>query len=167
VLEIGAGTGANLPYYPLDAQLTVLEPNPSMAARLRRKAELLGRVVQVDVHEGDRLPYADSTFDAVVVSLVLCSVADQQAMLAEVKRVLRSGGVFLFMEHVAARDERIRTWQRRLTPIQRFVADGCELDRDTGAAIRAASFASAQVEEVDVSGLPALTRHVVTGSATA
>jgi ubiquinone/menaquinone biosynthesis C-methylase UbiE len=166
VLEIGAGTGANLPYYPRDAHLTTLEPNQAMASRLKQKAEALGRSVQVDVHEGERLPYADSVFDAVVVSLVLCSVPDQQAMLAEVKRVLRPGGVFLFVEHVASRDERVRRWQRRLSPIQRFIADGCELDRDTGAAIRAAGFGSADIEEVDLAGLPALTRHVVLGAAT-
>jgi len=167
VLELGAGTGANLQYYPRDVSLTAFEPNPAMAKRLRRKAAEAGRTIRVDEVESERLPYADATFDTVVTSLVLCSVPEPAATLAEVKRVLRPGGAFLFLEHVAARDPRLRTWQRRLTPLQRFVADGCELDRDTASVIRSAGFAKTEIEEFDPPGLSALTRHLIAGSAIA
>jgi len=167
VLEIGGGTGANLPYYADDVRLTVFEPNPSMAARLRRKAEHSGRRVKIDVADTARLPYPDASFEGVVASLVLCSVADQVATLREVRRVLRPKGEFVFLEHVVASDQRRRAWQRRLSPVQRLVADGCQLDRDTAASIRAAGFASTTIHEVEVIGLPALTRHMITGVAVA
>jgi ubiquinone/menaquinone biosynthesis C-methylase UbiE len=167
VLEIGAGTGANLPYYPREAQLTVFEPNPAMAVRLQRKASARGQRVQVDVAEAGRLPYSDAAFDAVVATFVLCSVTDQAAVLAEIRRVLRPGGEFHFLEHVAATDPRVRRWQQRLNPLQRLFADGCELDRDTASALHAAGFASTHLEEVDVPDLPELTRHLIVGVAIA
>jgi SAM-dependent methyltransferase len=167
VLEIGAGTGANLAYYPNDARLTAFENNASMASRLKTKAARAGREVRVDVAEGGRLPYGDASFDAVVSSMVLCSVADQAHVLSEVRRVLRPGGQFLFLEHVASPSARVRTWQRRLNPIQRFFADGCELDRDTAAAIRNAGFASTTIDELDLPRFPALTGHVIVGVALA
>jgi SAM-dependent methyltransferase len=136
-----------------------------MASRLERRAAALGRSVRVDLGQADRLPYADSSFDAVVVSFVLCSVSDAASTLSEVRRVVRPGGTFWFLEHVAAADPRVLQWQRRLNPIQRFLADGCELDRDTGAAIRAAGFAVTQIDEVEQADAPAITRHLIVGSA--
>ena len=117
--------------------------------------------------EGAWLPYPDAAFDAVVASLVLCSVADQRTVLAEVRRVLRPGGHFLFLEHVAAASPRVRAWQRRLSPVQRFFADGCELDRDTASAIRAGGFARTHIEEVELSGAPILSRKLIVGVAVA
>ena len=108
--------------------------------RTRTAGRAHGAVLEiVDVAEaqGARLPYPDAAFDAVVASLVLCSVDDQRTVLAEVRRVLRPGGHFLFLEHVAAASPRVRAWQRRLSPVQRFFADGCELDHDTASPIRA------------------------------
>jgi SAM-dependent methyltransferase len=167
VLELGAGTGANLPYYPDGVSLTAFETNPSMAVRLQRKAAQRRRPVEVDVAETGRLPYRDASFDTVVATLVLCSVPDQAAVLAEVRRVLRPGGEFLFLEHVAASRPRVRQWQRRLNPLQRFLADGCELDRDTASAIRAAGFAAVEIEAADVPHLPELIGHVILGVAVA
>jgi ubiquinone/menaquinone biosynthesis C-methylase UbiE len=167
VLEIGVGTGANLPFYAPDVELTAFEPNPWMAAQLERKAARFGRRVQIDVAGGATLPYVDAQFDAVVATFVLCSVADQPAVLAEIRRVLRGGGQFYFLEHVAAPTAGVRAWQRRLNPLQRFFADGCELDRDTESAIRNAGFASTQVQVLELHDLPQLTRHMIAGVARA
>jgi ubiquinone/menaquinone biosynthesis C-methylase UbiE len=167
VLEIGAGTGANLTFYPREVRLTVFEPNGAMASRLEQRAAALGVSVQVDVAADDHLPYPDASFDAVVASLVLCSVSNVVSVLSEVRRVLRPGGTFWFLEHVASADPGVRRWQHRLNPIQRFVADGCELDRDTAAAIRTAGFATTHIEEAEQDGAPAITRRLIVGSARA
>jgi SAM-dependent methyltransferase len=167
VLELGAGTGANLPFYARDVRLVVFEPNAAMASRLEKRAARLGIPVQVDVTRQDRLPYADASFDAVVATFVLCSVDDVAGVLNEVRRVLRPGGRFWFIEHVAADEPGVRRWQRRLNPIQRFLADGCELDRQTGSAIDAAPFREASIEAALLDGAGALTRHLIVGSALA
>ena len=167
ILELGAGTGANLPYYAPDVELTVFEPNPWMAAQLERKAARWQRRVRIDVASGVTLPYPDARFDAVVATMVLCSVTDQAAVLGEIRRVLRAGGQFHFLEHVAAPTAGVRAWQRRLNPLQRFFADGCELDRDTESAIRDAKFASTQIQTLELIDLPQFTRHMIAGVARA
>ena len=105
VLEIGAGTGANLAFYG-DAveSLTVVEPDAPMAERLERKAEQLGRPVELVRAPAEELPFADDSFDVVVSTLVLCTVGDQAKALAELRRVLKPGGRLLFIEHVRAED---------------------------------------------------------------
>lgn len=167
VLEIGAGTGVNLAFYVPDARLTVFEASPWMAARLEQKAASRGRAVRVDLASGPDLPYADAQFDSVVATLVLCSVAEPARILAEIRRVLRPGGALYFLEHVAARDERVRRWQHRLTPLQRFIADGCELNRDTASAIRGAGFSAVEIEVLEPVELPSLTRQMIGGAARA
>ena len=154
VLEIGAGTGMNLPYYAPDVELTVFEPNPWMAEQLERKAAHVGTARARRCRRCGTLPYPDARFDAVVATFVLCSVADQHAALAEVQRVLRAGGQFHFLEHVAAPNAGVRAWQRRLTPVQRFFADGCELDRDTAQAIRTRTFATTDIQVLALTDLP-------------
>ena len=88
----------------------------------------------------ERLPFADRSFDSVVVTYTLCSVDDPARALAEARRVLRAGGALLFVEHGLARDAPIQTWQRRLTPVWRRIGGGCRLDRDMAALVRAAGF---------------------------
>jgi ubiquinone/menaquinone biosynthesis C-methylase UbiE len=143
VLEIGAGTGANLPYYPpAVTQLRLTEPDRDMLARLRRRVEV-APVRQVDAQSAavDALPFDDASFDTVVSTLVLCSVPDVTTALAEIRRVLRPGGRLLFLEHVAADDRPTRlAWQRRLEPLWMRVSGNCHLTRRTGESIRAAGF---------------------------
>lgn len=149
VLEVGAGTGAMLPHYPsLLTRLVLAEPDPHMRRRLGRKrsASAFPRLELSDASlEG--LPMPDASFDAVVCTLVLCSVQDVQVALTEIFRVLRPGGRLLFVEHVAARQHSTRlAWQRRLEPIWKRVAGNCHLTRETEQAIRAVGF---QIERIE------------------
>lgn len=148
VLEVGAGDGGNFAHYPPEVT-HVLAVEPESFLRSRALAEAARAPVPVEVVAGtaDHLPAADSSADVVVVSLVLCSVPDQAAALAEARRVLRPGGELRFYEHVAAEPGRLATVQRiadaTLWPL--FVG-GCHTHRDTAAAITTAGFT---IEELD------------------
>lgn len=141
VVEVGAGTGLNFKYYPHTvAQVIAVEPEPYLRAEAQRAAA--GAPVPISIRAGtaDALPLDDASVDAGVASLVLCSVPEQNAALAELHRVIRSGGELRFYEHVRAADERWARRQRRADPIWTRLAGGCHLSRDTAAAITAAGF---------------------------
>ncbi len=148
VLEIGAGTGHNLAHYgPGVTRLVVTDPEPAMLDRLRRKLSDVPVASSPEVDlvvqraSADALPFPDDSFDVVVATLVLCSVPDQPAALAEVRRVLRPGGRLVFLEHVAA-DGRPRrlAWQHRVEPLWKRLVGGCHLTRRTADAIAASGF---------------------------
>jgi SAM-dependent methyltransferase len=147
VVEIGAGAGPNAAYLPAGTRWLAVEPNVYFHPHLRRAAEASGLALEIVPGAAEALPLPDASADAVVSTLVLCSVADPMRALAEARRVLRPGGRLLFVEHVAAEPG---TWLRRLQGLLRgpwqVVADGCRPDRDTEAAIRAAGFAEVRVE---------------------
>ncbi len=142
VLEIGFGSGATLPFYDAAkvSRLTVVEPSEGMNRRAAgRLAASPVPVVSVP-GAGEGLPFGDASFDTVVTCLTLCSVSDVPQVLAEIRRVLKPGGRFLFLEHVLSDDAGRRTWQQRLTPIQKVIGVGCHLNRDSAAMVRAAGF---------------------------
>jgi SAM-dependent methyltransferase len=143
VLEIGFGSGATLPFYdPAKVrQLTVVEPSEGMNRRAAGRLATSPVPVRSVPGAGEGLPFADGSFDTVVTCLTLCSVTDPPKVLAEIRRVLRPGGQFLFLEHVLSDDADRQRWQVRLTPLQRVIGVGCHLDRDTAAIIRAAGLA--------------------------
>lgn len=131
VLEIGFGTGLNLPYYPNTIeQLTVVDPNPGMRSIVQPRLSAVTFPVESCVLSGEALPMPDNTFDCVVSTWTLCSIANVEQALREIHRVLKPGGRFFFIEHGLSDDPKVQTWQHRLTPIQRVIADGCHLDRD-------------------------------------
>jgi ubiquinone/menaquinone biosynthesis C-methylase UbiE len=168
VLEIGAGTGANLGFYGDGVEsLTVVEPDAPMAERLERKAEQLGRPVELVKAPAEALPFADDSFDVVVSTLVLCTVGDQAKALAELRRVLKPGGRLLFIEHVRAEDAGLARWQDRLNGINRVVARGCNCNRSTVDAIRGAGFAIVELEHDRLQKVPAFVSPLVVGSAEA
>jgi len=145
VREVGAGPGANLPYYCGVNRLVAVEPDPKMrrrAARLLRQMEARGGRTRIDLVDAraERLPFADGRFDAAVLTLVLCSVDDVDAALAELRRVLRPGGQLRLVEHIRSPDAFVAGLQMRMTPLWRRLAGNCHLDRDTLAALRAAGF---------------------------
>ena len=147
VVELGSGVGANLRYLEPGTTLVAVEPNPAMHARLRRAARRRG--VALDLHPvpAERTGLPDASADAVISSLVLCSVTDPAQVLAEVRRVLRPGGRFVFVEHVGAPPgtplRRLQHWVRRPWG---WCFEGCSCERDLGAAVRAAGFEHVAVE---------------------
>ena len=151
VLEIGGGTGANLPYYPEDTSLTFIEPDPHMIHRLRRHISRQQRKAAIVQQVGERLPFSDASFDTVVTTLVLCMVRDPDAVVREVRRVLRPGGSFLFYEHVVSPRSRGRWWQNKLNPFWKFATTGCNLNRDLTASIHSAGFSDVELESFDLS----------------
>jgi ubiquinone/menaquinone biosynthesis C-methylase UbiE len=151
VLEIGPGTGVNLPYLQPGIRWTGVEPNAYLREETRAEAARRGVDARVLTGVAGQLPLPDRSVDAVVATLVLCSVPDQDAALAEVRRALRPGGRFVFIEHVGApRGTWLRRVQRLVRPVWRIFGDGCHLDRDTVAAIERAGFARVQVEQFRV-----------------
>lgn len=146
VLEIGAGTGANLGHYPESvSRLVLVEPDPYMRARLGERLTRAERAAEVSDAPAERLGFPDTSFDAVVCTLVLCSVADPAAAMAEVHRVLRPGGTLLFLEHVRS-GGRMALWQDRVDRHWARAFGGCHLNRDSMAAIQGAGLAIDQVE---------------------
>ena len=168
VLEIGAGDGGNLSLYPNGVRLTLLDINPYMLRYLRETAEQMGiegyRLIQA---RAERLPFSDGAFDTVVSTHVLCSVESQPGALAEIRRVLRPGGRFLFLEHVAAPPATFTyRVQHLINPAWRAVGDGCHLTRNTGDAIRAAGFHEVEIIPLSVEA-PAIVSPHILGSAIA
>lgn len=162
VVEIGPGTGANLAYYAPDVRWIGIEPNPYMHPYLRREAERLGHPEWV-VRTGsaEKLDLPDASVDALVSTLVLCSVADQRATLAEIRRVLRPGGRFLFIEHVAApRGTWQRRWQDLIQPLWTPLVDGCHPNRETGSSLLAAGFAQVEMQPFTIDA-PIVAPHIV------
>jgi ubiquinone/menaquinone biosynthesis C-methylase UbiE len=140
VLEVGAGTGANIGYYPAGADVTYSEPGRAMRDRLRRKLETAGNTAPVLAASAEALPFDDRMFDTVVITLALCSVRDLRRSLVEVSRVLKPGGELRFVEHIAAERGFWRWFQSAVRPLYTPVAGGCHPDRDTVQAITAAGF---------------------------
>jgi ubiquinone/menaquinone biosynthesis C-methylase UbiE len=168
VLEIGAGTGRSLACYPAGIERLVLaEPDRHMRARLpARIPAALAPVVEVVDAPAERLPFADGSFDVVVSSLVLCTTPDPSRALAEVRRVLVTGGTLVFLEHVAddERPDRLR-WQRRLEPLWKRLAGGCHLTRRTHETIAAAGLRLERLERASMLKANPLIRHSIRGVA--
>lgn len=161
VLEIGPGTGANLSYLKsLPVAWTGVEPNPFMHPYLKNQAAALG--LPADLRQGvaERLPAGDGTIDAVISTLVLCSVTDPAKVLREVLRVLKPGGRFIFIEHVAAaRGSGLRRIQGWLRPLWKRMGDGCHPDRELGRSIQEAGFESVSMEAFDAP-VPVVKPHI-------
>jgi ubiquinone/menaquinone biosynthesis C-methylase UbiE len=147
VLEIGAGSGLNLPLYsPTIERYYGLDPSEALLAMARRRAADARFPVTFFAHPAEQIPLGDGSVDTVVMTWVLCSIPDPSRALAETKRVLRTGGVLLFAEHGLAPDGGVRAWQRRLNPVWRKISGGCNLDRRMDALIREAGFGLVELE---------------------
>jgi len=167
-LEIGAGTGANLGLYPEPVgELVLAEPDPHMTKRLRRHTAEQGVDAEIVEAPAERLPFPEASFDTAVFTLVLCTVPDPKAALAEAARVLKPGGKLLFLEHVRAREPRLATWQDRFARPWRFVNDGCNCNRDTAANLDASPFDVQNLEHERMPKAPPVVRPVIRGSAMA
>ncbi len=165
-IDVGAGTGANLELFPPQVtELVLAEPDPHMVKRLRAKLPGATAKAQVVEAPAESLPLEDSSFDTVAFTLVLCTVPNPAAALAETARLLRPGGKLLFLEHVRSEDTGLARWQDRLEKPWRFLADGCHCNRDTVAAIEASPLVVESVEQGELPKAPPLVRPLVWGRA--
>jgi len=176
VLEIGGGTGLNLPCYgPAITSLTITEPHPPMLRRLERRmaeagagqygAGQHGPAATVLRAPAEDLPFDDDSFDVAVSTLVLCGVDDQPRALRELRRVLRPGGRLLFIEHLRSDDPGTARLQDRMNWLNRLVVC-CDCNRPTLGTIEQAGFTVADVEHTELPKAPPFVRPAVTGSAT-
>ncbi len=168
VLELGSGTGANLPFYSNAVNRLVLtEPSKHMRKQLIAKSKEYSHLtVDIFDYEAESLPFPDSSFDAIVSTLVLCSVKNQEQALAEIHRVLRPQGKLIFIEHVIAKDrpERLK-WQRRIEPFWKVLQCGCHLTRDTEKNILQAGFEVKNINRQSMRGVPPIARPTIWGEA--
>lgn len=154
VLEIGIGSGLNLPFYDAArvSKIWGLDPSPQM----RAMAAKVARRVPIDVElvgvSGDQVPLDSASVDTVVITYTLCSIPDPEAAVREAARVLRAGGELLFCEHGEAPDEAVRRWQRRLTPMWSRLGGGCHLGRPIPAIIERGGFRLTAVETMYLPG---------------
>lgn len=131
VLEIGFGTGINLEYYPHHLEkITTLDVNPGMSSIAKKRIDATPIPVDNCILDTQHLPMADHSFDSVVSTWTLCSIAQVEQALKEIYRVLKPGGKFFFIEHGLSDKPKVQVWQNRLTPLQKVIADGCHLNRN-------------------------------------
>ena len=167
VLEIGAGTGANLAHYNGTVEsLFLTEPDSSMLRRLQRKARDAAPLAKILRAPAEDLPFEDDSFDTVISTLVLCGVDDQARSLREIRRVLKPGGNLLFLEHVRSDDPGLAKFQNRMNWLNQFVV-GCDCNRPTLSTIEATDFTVSRVEHSDFPKAPKFVRPMIIGSAVA
>jgi ubiquinone/menaquinone biosynthesis C-methylase UbiE len=166
VLEIGGGTGANLPYYGDGVRtLTVTEPDPAMSRRLAKHVGSVRPDAKVLRAPAEDLPFNDDTFDTVVCTLVLCTVDDQPRALRELRRVLRHDGQFLFIEHVRSDDEKVARLQDRMLPLNVRLMRGCHCNRPTVESVRSAGFEITRLASDTIPHAPKFVGPLVVGTA--
>jgi len=168
VLELGCGTGANLEFYsPAIKRLVLVEPSAHMHQRLKAKIPRYQlNNIEILNDKAESLSLADASFDAVVCTLVLCSVSNLEKALSEIHRILRPQGKFIFIEHVAAVNNLKRyQWQRRLEFLWKRIAAGCHLTRYTEDAMIKAGFSIIEVNRQSMRGVPPIARPSIRGVA--
>lgn len=148
VLEVGFGSGLNIPWYPPEVRsVAAVEPADTGWKLAARRLETSAVPVERAGLDGQSLPLPDDSCDSALSTLTLCTIPDVVAALAEIRRVLKPGGAFHFLEHGLAPDESVRRWQRRLEPMQKRLAGGCHLTRPIADLVTAAGFT---IKELDV-----------------
>ena len=166
ILEIGFGTGLNLEHYPEWVRvLTAVDPGVGMSRIARRRIERSPIAVDLRVQTAEELPFEDERFDYVVSTWTLCSIPEAGRAVTEIGRVLRPGGRYIFLEHGLGDDPGVQRWQRRLTPLQRRVADGCQLDVDIEALMRKGTFREVSVERFLLDRTPRIVGSLYRGVA--
>ena len=165
ILEIGFGTGLNLPHYPKSVtKITTIDPNPGMQKLARSRIKESQITVDYKVLNGESLPMADASFDSVVCTWTLCSIPLVEQAIAEVYRLLKPGGKLFFIEHGLSYERSIRAWQNRLTPIQKVIADGCHLNRQIDKLVEQ-KFPNVNIEQFYAPKLPKVLGYMYRGVA--
>lgn len=168
VLEIGIGTGLNLPHYGSNiSRVQAVDPASMLPTRIAERRAVVNFPVEITQHSAEQLPYKDRTFDYVVSTWTLCTIPDPVLALQEVKRVLKPGGRFLFLEHGRSDDQKIAVWQDRLNPIQNVIGCGCNLNRRIDHIITQAGLKIYQLDRFTMETVPRLGGEMYLGTAVA
>lgn len=166
VLEIGFGTGLNVPHYPPKLSwLRAVDPVKMLPAKVEARASQASFPIQIQYVSAETLPFEDARFDCAVSTFTLCSVRDPKTVLGEVRRVLKPGGLFLFLEHGRSDDAKIAKWQDLLTPVQRLIACGCHFNRRIDDLITQAGLSLAQLDRFRIPELPQIAAEMYRGAA--
>ena len=167
VLEIGFGTGLNLPFYPYQVtKLTALDSEHMLPKRVEKRiAQARVPVEQLKLDASGRLPFEDDAFDGIVTTLTLCSIADVEAALAEIRRVLKPDARYVFLEHGRSDDPRVATRQDFWNPIQKLIACGCNMNRPIDLLIRAAGMEMIELDRYQLPDTPRILGEIYRGVA--
>jgi ubiquinone/menaquinone biosynthesis C-methylase UbiE len=167
VLEIGFGTGLNLPHYPPNiSRLSAVDPADLLPDRVRERIATVSFSVQTSHMPAETLPYPDRQFDTIVSTWTLCTIPDPVQALREINRVLKPEGTFLFLEHGRSDDRTIAVWQDRLNPIQNVLGCGCNLNRQIDQLIAQAGLRIADLDRFLLPSVPRLGGEMYRGAAT-
>jgi ubiquinone/menaquinone biosynthesis C-methylase UbiE len=166
VLEIGAGSGLNFKYYGANSsKVYALDNNPGMQKLATRRASIAPIAIELVTQSGEQLPFEDESFESVVSSWSLCSIERVEQALREIRRVLKPGGKFIFIEHGLCPDKGKQVWQHRLTPLQKRLAGNCHLDRPIPQLIEGQGLRIETLEEYYLEGIPKLAGYTYEGVA--
>ena len=167
ILEIGVGTGLNLPHYPGHVQrITTVEPNRGMNKKLQRRIDETGIAVDRRTNSSESLPFDEGTFDCIVTTVTLCSIRNVGRAMSELFRVLVPGGRILFLEHGISPDAKVAMWQRRLDRFQRIAACGCTLTLDIPTLLSSQPFSSVEIDSFSMEKTPKTHGYMYRGTAT-
>ncbi|WP_372982214.1 class I SAM-dependent methyltransferase [Marinobacter sediminum] len=168
VLEVGMGSGINLQFYKPDLVDLVYGLEPSEGMRRKASANLERSAVKVEWLDlpGEKIPLADESVDTVLLTFTLCTIPDWSAALQQMKRVLKPGGILLFLEHGESPDASTQKWQHRITPGWRKISGGCHLNRHIADLIRSAGFEITELENLYVPKTPKIAGYIYKGLAT-
>lgn len=167
ILEIGFGTGLNLPFYPQGVgRLTTADPNTTGNWLVRQRIKRSKLEVEQREISGEQLPFDDGSFDCVVSTFTLCSIPDASRAMTETYRVLKPGGNFLCLEHGLSPDQRVQRWQRRLNWLQMHLADGCRLDRNIRDLVTTPPFSVVRIDQSYLERFPKTHGYMTRGVAT-
>jgi ubiquinone/menaquinone biosynthesis C-methylase UbiE len=167
VLELGIGTGLNLPHYPdTVTELHAVDPAQLLPKTIAARSTSLSFPVRIQKGTAETLTHANRRFDYVISTWTLCTIPDPVLALQEVGRVLKPGGMFLFMEHGRSDDRKIAAWQDRLNPIQNAIGCGCNLNRQIDRLITQSGLTIAHLDRFSMQGVPRLAGEMYRGTAT-